>query len=334
MNTGSVARLGIVAALLALALAACAPNVQKFGPAIHQPLFGPDFVTTADGMRLPLRVWQAENPRAIVVATHGFNDYSRAFEKPAEYWAKNGITTYAYDQRGFGRTKNKGFWAGTEVLVRDLDTVSALVARRHPGVPLYLLGESMGGALVLTAMSRPDAPKVAGIILVAPAVWGWSNMNLLYSSTLWLGAHTVPWKTFTGENLNVVPCDNREILRQMWRDPYVIKATRTDALYGLVGMMDRGFLAAPRVSVPTLVLYGKKDQIVPAKPVRRMVKSLTAPHRFVLYPRGYHMLMRDVHGPMVWQDVQNWIGDFHTAMLGEDQTGKTLAATPKPDSKG
>ena len=318
-------RFVFLAAFLGLTLAGCAPHVQKFGPAIHAPMLGPDAAVTADGTRLPLRIWHAENPRAIIVAVHGFNDYSYAFELPASFWAKNGITTYAYDQRGFGGTSRRGLWPGDDVLIQDLSTVAALVKQRHPGLPLYLLGESMGGAIVLTAMAGPTPPIAKGVVLVAPAMWGWSNLNLFFSSTLWLGAHTMPAKTFTGARLKIWPCDNIEVLRQMSRDPLVIKKTRTDAIYGLVGLMDQGFLAAPKVSVPVLVLYGKKDQVVPAKPVRRMVESLTAPHRFVLYPRGYHMLLRDKQGPLVWQDVDRWIVDFHAALSGEDQTGRALA---------
>ena len=55
-----------------------------------------DFITT-DGTRLPLRKWLPPGqPRAVIVALHGFNDYSRAFEMPATAWAKEGIATFAF----------------------------------------------------------------------------------------------------------------------------------------------------------------------------------------------------------------------------------------------
>ena len=58
---------------------------------------------TRDGLHLPLREWDAKNPKAVIVALHGMSDYSEAFEMPAPWWAEHGITTIAYDQRGFGR---------------------------------------------------------------------------------------------------------------------------------------------------------------------------------------------------------------------------------------
>ena len=63
---------------------------------------------TRDGLRLGLAQWQAEEPRVIIVALHGMSDYSNAFATVAPFWAKRGITTYAYDQRGFGRSRIVG----------------------------------------------------------------------------------------------------------------------------------------------------------------------------------------------------------------------------------
>jgi alpha-beta hydrolase superfamily lysophospholipase len=311
----------IAAALILVGLtAACAPTVQRFGPAIQPPVLGADTVVTADGARLPLRVWHARDPKAVIVALHGFNDYSRAFAWPAAHWARNGIATYAYDQRGFGATAHPGLWPGDDTLVRDAAEVLALVRARHPGVPIYLLGESMGGAVALATMAATDPPPgVRGLILVAPAVWGWARLNLFYETALWVGAHTIPWKTFTGKHLGVLACDNMIALRQLGRDPLFIKKTRTDSIYGLVGLMDRGFFAASRVRVPTLVLYGDNDEVVPEKPVLDMVGRLVAPHRFLRYRNGYHMLLRDQEGPLLWRDIRDWIADPAAPMYGADR---------------
>src|SRR5689334_4969782 len=126
-------------------------------PAPQAPL-GPQladrFLIADDGARLPLRVWLPEGrPRAMILALHGFNDYSNAFAGPAAQWAKEGIATFAYDQRGFGQAPMRGRWPGAAVLAGDLATASRLLREHHPGVPLYLLGESMGGAVVITAIT-------------------------------------------------------------------------------------------------------------------------------------------------------------------------------------
>ena len=72
----------------------------------------------ADGAELPLRSWlpQAGPPDAVLVALHGFNDYSNFFDGPGRWLAGRGIASYAYDQRGFGGAPHRGLWAGTEAL--------------------------------------------------------------------------------------------------------------------------------------------------------------------------------------------------------------------------
>ena len=110
------------------------------------------------------------------LGSHGFNDYSNFFNAAATYLAARGIASYSYDQRGFGRAAHRGMWPGTKTLARDLGSAVGALRRRHPGVPLYVLGMSMGGAVALVAMAAPDPPEVDGLILVAPAVWARETM--------------------------------------------------------------------------------------------------------------------------------------------------------------
>jgi alpha-beta hydrolase superfamily lysophospholipase len=263
--------------------------------------------TARDGAQLGMSSWEAEHPRAVVVAFHGMNDYARFIRGPAAYWREKGISTYAIDQRGFGRSPNTGVWAGDETMMHDFRDFTAAVHAAHPGVPLYILGESMGGAVTLASLSQPGVPQPKGVILVAPAVWGWSTMNPFYKAALWIAAHLLPGKKMTGGDLTILPSDNNEALDDLGADPLVIKPTRTDAIYGLVGLMDRAIKNAPNVQAPLLVLYGQRDEIVPRKPVEKLVASLSSSARVVLYPKGYHLLMRDTSREMVWNDVLAFI---------------------------
>ncbi len=136
------------------------------------PHFEDDFLVARDGMRLPLREWNADGdaPKAVIVALHGMSDYSNAFDMPGTEWAKRGITTLAIDQRGFGKSDNPGLWAGGDVMRRDLVDFAAAAHARYPGVKIFAAGESMGGAVVLSALASANPPAVDGAILVSPAV--------------------------------------------------------------------------------------------------------------------------------------------------------------------
>jgi acylglycerol lipase len=119
-----------------IGLAGCAPTVQRTGPALAPPVLGAGHAITADGVRLPLRRWLPEaDIEAVVVALHGFTDYSSAFAEVGAKLIDEGIALYAYDQRGFGGAPAPGLWPGTEALVADLRQVAHLVQAAHPGRP-------------------------------------------------------------------------------------------------------------------------------------------------------------------------------------------------------
>jgi alpha-beta hydrolase superfamily lysophospholipase len=279
------------------------------------PALEADRIVARDGAVLPLKSWRpAGAPTAIVLALHGFNDYSNAFADTGETFAAAGIATYAYDQRGFGQAPLRGRWAGTTTLVDDAIDAMALLRRRYPGVPLYLMGESMGGAVaVLASVRMGDAgPAPDGVILAAPAVWGRATMNLFERAGLWF-ADLMPEVRWSPALIpvRIRASDNIRMLRALGEDPMVIKATRSDAINGLVDLMGEALEAAPRYRANSLILYGERDEIVPRQPVERFVAQLpreaAAQQRVALYAEGYHLLTRDLEGPKVVADMLSWI---------------------------
>ncbi len=279
------------------------------GAATTPAIVGETYVAF-DGLKLPMRHWDAPHPSAVIVALHGMGDYSNAFDMPGKWWAEHGITTYAYDQRGFGAAPNPGLWAGTPALQRDLAGFLGAVRDKHPGLPVYALGESMGGAVVLSAYADGTPPDADGVILVAPAVWSRDDMPLSYRVALWVTAHAMPGLTLTGKGLKIWPSDNIEMLRKYSRDPLVQHGTRADAIYGLVELMDRARQAPKALSPqtpPILFLYGANDQIIPKEPTEAVIAELGKRATVHRYPHGYHMLLRDLDGETVWRDVRDWI---------------------------
>jgi len=309
-----------------LLVAGCAPS---FAPSVEgsvTPELASDAIIARDGTRLPLRHWDAQGvdkPRAVIVGLHGMSDYSNAFDMPGKVWARLGITTLAYDQRGFGLSQNPGVWAGADAMRSDLSDAVAAARMRYPGVPVFILGESMGGAVVLTALASDKPPAVDGVILVAPAVWSRGDMPLTYRAALFLAAHLLPGMILSnnaaGRVVTIVPSDNVEMLRALSRDPLFQKKTRTDTLFGLVNLMDEARTAPERMmdnpgAPPILFLYGANDQIIPAKPTQSVIAGLEnktpkLPLTVKRYEQGYHMLLRDLEGEQVDRDVAAWISE-------------------------
>ncbi len=305
---------------LAVALAGCTERLNPAGEATTEPFLGYASYTAADGVRRTMRWWDTEAaPRAVIVALHGYNDYSRAFAIPGEYLAEvHGIAVAAFDQRGFGGGEGRGVWAGEETLKRDLETVLELVRDEYPGTPVYLLGESMGGAVALTALTDPfniARSLVDGTILVAPAVWGKDQMLVHERFAVNLAQDTIPGIYLIPQGLRVTPTDNYKVLRELSADSLVIKGSRIDTLNGLIELMTQARLAANQLTTPSLVLFGAREDILPDGEIEEFVADLPTDlppdygHKVVRYPDGYHMLLRDTRGEIVLDDIAAWIED-------------------------
>lgn len=272
---------------------------------VQQPM-----LRTSDGTELAMMHWPSDGqPQAVLLLLHGFNEWSGAFDSVGKAFAKQGIEVWAYDQRGFGRSPHRGLWSSAERMAQDAREATQQLRTIYPQLPLYVLGFSMGGTVALLAAERGKL-AADGIILAAPAVWTRAHQPFYQRWAHQLALRLVPgWKP-TGESLGKRPTDNRVMLKRIWKSPWMIKGARIDALDGLVSLMDKGFAAADSVTLPILLLYGDKDEIIPRRPIEKLWQRLPKTHpktRFLQYQDGWHMLGRDLNWKAVITDIAAWI---------------------------
>ncbi|ATU71491.1 Monoglyceride lipase [Gluconacetobacter sp. SXCC-1] len=332
---------------LFLMLAACATRESPapVPPARHPELarlVPADRVVDLTGVgRVPLRIWNAHGrEQAVILALHGFNDSRDAWERPAPALNAAGLTLVAPDLPGFGQTAQRGGWAGTDSLLRTATSLLATIGREHPGVPLYVMGESMGGALAALMAARPDGPPVAGYILLAPALWDLDGGTRI--TTHLMAAMAPDWR-LSGRELpvHVTAADDRLALARLYYDPLTLRDTRTTALAGLTDLMHQAASACARVRGRVLVVYGGHDQIIPPAAMARAWRRLPATTRHDYSPGGYHLLLRSREGERITADIVAWIerpdsflpsgGDATAAAWMADQKGR---GAPLPIAPG
>lgn len=300
--------------IVLLLLAGCASQRQELGPVCCTPFMAVDEAgfsfTSVDGAVLPGRMWQpVVRPKAVILALHGFGDYSRVFDQVGPWWAQEGIATYALDQRGFGKAPGYGLWPGADTMAVDANAMLSVIRDKHPDTPVWLLGMSMGGAVALHAAARADA-KADGLVLVAPAVLRKKDLPLHYRIALWIAANVFPGWQPSGSNVNRQPTDNIPLLREMARDPLIYKRARLDTVAGLIDLMDRAMTDAGSPDLPpVLLLNGAKDELVePAYTASLQMMLVNHPDLVSkTYKEGWHMLLRDLQRMKVWQDIRDHI---------------------------
>ena len=320
----------LLAALLTAMLAACGPHLEPVGPPIAAPTLLDDALVAADGYRLPLRRWLPDGEtKVVVLGLHGFGDYSKAFEKAALIWREKGVATYAYDQRGFGATATARRWAGVDAMLDDLAMAQTLVRQRHPNVKFVLMGESMGSALVMAALAQGRVPPPDATVLLGPAARGRETLGAIGRNGLSAIAFAIPWWPVSTVGMNYNPSDNIAMLRELSRDPLVIKSPRVDLVWGLVNAMDGALEAAPKLKGPMLIAYGARERVVPPSIMRTLVKRIPADPsiRFAVYDEGYHLLLRDLQAGRVQEDVLSWMLDPKAPLpSGADQRAASFLA--------
>ncbi len=337
--------LAALAGFVLLLASACAPLQQgalKY-EAAPAPGFSDHWFTSFDGARLGLDVYEPHSsvgglgpcdagqginlstrastcaaaaaiythePDVVIIAIHGMNDYAAAFKSAGAWWSAHGAKVYAYDQRGFGRSPNWMIWPSHDVIRRDVQTAVAIARARHPDAKIAVVGESMGAAVAVTAFAEEPAIDADALVLSGPGFRGWGVLPWFYSASLWVSSHVRPdWVVVPPDGVRIVATDNNAKLREMWFDPYVQKSNRIDSVYGVVSIMEEADQKIDRLPprVPTLMLYGAKDEIIPPEGIERAARRMPAYVRTAYYEHGYHMLMNDLQAVTVWSDVVAFI---------------------------
>jgi alpha-beta hydrolase superfamily lysophospholipase len=263
----------------------------------------------------------------VILAVHGLNDYSGAFDVTGPFLAARGFAVYAHDQRGFGRTPHTGLWAGGDRMADDVVELAQLLRSRHPDVPLYGLGESMGGAVLLHALHREERGWIDAVALTAPAVWSRDQMRRYQRLPLNVLTRLWPGLKLSSRMTRREPTDDPERADRIRGDPLMLHWTRMDVLSGLADLMDAVTSASMNPGIPALVLYGAHDQIVPPAPTCAWLESLqpAAAWQVALYPSGWHLLTRDRNAALVLADLAAWFATPGAGLPSGADTGDPTA---------
>ena len=144
-------------------------------------------ITLRDGKRMFFRVWEAENPIATVHINHGMAEHSLRYSEFAEALVGEGYTVYAQDHRGHGYTmeeNEQGWFApenGWSIVIDDAHEIDELIAKRHPDIPHFVFGHSMGSFITRNCISRYTETHDAAVICgtgASQGMKGWAGKTL------------------------------------------------------------------------------------------------------------------------------------------------------------
>jgi pimeloyl-ACP methyl ester carboxylesterase len=167
---------------------------------------------------------------------------------------------------------------------------------------------------------------VAGLILVEPAVRRGIRWRLMWDvafGTLALLAPGYSRRLLRGTQPDLTP----RARERLGADPRIVRFIRADAYKGLLSLADAASASTRRLRLPTLLLYGRADGIIPLKLFERAVRDLSPLVTALRYPDAPHLLLQTSGWPEVLDDVCGWMDG---AQLPASAGSVLLRAGPRP----
>jgi len=261
------------------------------------------------GLELFTRSWLPDAPpRAAIVISHGLGEHSGRYAALATQLAERGLAVHALDHRGHGRSG--GPRANIErftYLVSDFAAFVGRCARQHLDTPLYVLGHSMGGAVAFATALRLQH-QLRGLVLSAPALAMDTAVPRLQE---WL----VRALSVVAPNAGALTIPPAAVSR----DPAVVMRYGSDPLvhHGavpartVVELLDamRTFPGTMReLRLPTLILHGTADKLVPLAATRPLYQAISADYRTLkLYEGLFHEVFNEPERATVTADLFSWL---------------------------
>jgi alpha-beta hydrolase superfamily lysophospholipase len=264
-------------------------------------------LSTSDGLALWWGRWAPRQPAGhyALINVHGLGDHSGLYPMVAEFFSTRGVPVWAFDARGNGRSPGRQGHVDRWATYRDdLHRFVGLV-RERDGLPIALLGHSLGGLMVLDfAIEHPG--EAAAIAAAAPPLGSIGTSPALIAlatvvSGIWPG-----FRLQTGLDLSRVA-----------RDPAVRDAILSDPLFHrwasarlgteTLKTRDRIHRDADQIRDPVLILHGDDDQMVSIDGSRRLAARLRGRVMLREYPGAWHALFADVGHEARLADLAAWL---------------------------
>lgn len=261
------------------------------------------------GLNIVTRSWRpggGEMPRGIVVIIPGFNSHSGYYEWVAEQLVASGLSVYAIDLRGRGKSDGERFFVQDfNDYVADVDLFVSIIKKREPGLPLFMLGHSAGG-VVACNYAIDHQQELAGLICESfaykvPA----PDFALAVLKGL---SHIAP-------HAHVLKLHNEDFSRDpsvvelMNNDPLIAHEVQpTQTIASMVRADERLTRDFDQITLPILILHGTKDKATKPGGSQHFYDTAGSTDKTLKFYEGYfHDPLNDVGKETVIADVKDWI---------------------------
>ena len=263
--------------------------------------------TGAGGLELVYQCWRPEAPRGVLAIVHGIGEHSGRYPNVVSYLVERGYAVYGFDQRGHGRSPGqRGHVDAFADLREDVQAFLAMVSSAEPGRPLFLMGHSLGGLIVLNyVLYHPEG--LQGVIASGPALAQTGVSPFLMSLARFLSRIWPRFSLDTNLDATAISRD-QAVVAAYQHDPLVHSKATARLGAEMAAAMEWTQAHAADLHLPLLILHGGADRLVPPEASRVFFENVTfADKERHEYEGGFHEPHNDIHHQQVMADLERWL---------------------------
>ncbi len=253
------------------------------------------------GAPTPVRLhrWPRPDARYVAVIVHGYGEHAGRYDRVVEALVGHGATVWAADHPGHGRSAgDRGLIESLDRLVADTATVVTDARNRHPGLPVVVIGQSLGGT-VATRFTQQHGDELSALVLAAPVIGDNPYLRRLINQA------DIPEVSIDPALLSRDPMVGRlySFDPLVWRRP--IKRATLEALVKAVDDVASGGSLG---SLPTLWLHGEDDSLAPLERTREAIEHIRGSNfEERLYPGARHEILNEINKDEVLADIKSFL---------------------------
>lgn len=264
----------------------------------------------AGGRELFYRCSVTDDPRAVVVVLHGLGEHSGRYVETMERFASQGYPCYTMDLRGFGHSARVLGHIERAALVReDIRLFTEMVSSAHPGLPVVLLGHSMGGLLALDQLLSHQGSYNFGITS-GPAVLPPENTSSLVVALSGILARLVPLMPVSSLE-DDAETRNEELKARDDEDDLIWDGGfRARTGYELLQTQMNVTKRLGEITLPLLALHGGGDLIMNPRATEILVESVSSEDKTkIIFPGLYHEVLNEPERDDVFAAIFEWLDE-------------------------
>ncbi len=259
------------------------------------------FLITRDNTKLLLKQDSPENPKAVIIIVHGLCEHLGRYDYLAKrLWTQN-FSVYRFDHRGHGRSEGKNvFYDNYNILTDDVYEIVEAVTENNTGLPVYLIGHSMGG-LAVTSFGAKYPGKVAGIVTSGAL----TRNNAQFAKDL---PKDLPVDTYLPNELGAGVCSDPAVVEAYKKDPLVRKEISAGLIYQLLAGVEWLKDNSSKFTDPVFLLHGLEDGLVSEKDSRDFFDAISSKDKSLkIYANLYHEILNEPCKDEIITEFINWL---------------------------